>query len=125
MRTGWATHNRSNYIIKYTAWYYYHRILLLKTNHLGFLAVKDDDIMYSPMDRLRPHLSSYSFETCLVVISISSKPAIFTIFFSSSTEDAPDTQHECIASSSCISGVSSFMITISQIEIRPPGFNAR
>lgn len=91
----------------------------------GFRPVTEDDIMYSPIDRLRPQRCSYSFETGFVVISTCSNPANFTIFSNSSTEEAPDTQHECMASSSCISFVSSFMITISQIDILPPGFNAR
>lgn len=44
---------------------------------------------------------------------------------SSSTEEAPDTQQECIVSSVFISSVNSFIMTMSQMEMRPPGFNAR
>ena len=91
----------------------------------GFLAVSAEDIIYSPMERLLPQRSSYSFDTGLVTISMSSKPASLTIFSSSSTEEAPDTQQECMASSSCISFVSSFIITMSQMDILPPGFKAR
>ena len=99
-------------------------IYLLITSH-GLLAVIADDIIYSPTDNPRPQRSSYSLDTGFVCISIFSNPALRIISSSSSTEEAPDTQQECMASSSFISCVSSFMITISQIEIRPPGFKAR
>ena len=96
-----------------------------KEYYNGFFALIAEDIIYSPIESERPHFSSYSRETGFVIILISIKPAAFIIFSKSSTEEAPDTQQECIASSFCISGVSSFMITMSQMEMRPPGFSAR
>lgn len=84
-----------------------------------------EDMIYSPIARDRPHRSSYSLETGFAITSTSSNPAILIIFSNSSTEDAPDTQQECMASSLFISSVSSFMITISHREILPPGFSTR
>ncbi len=81
--------------------------------------------MYSPMDRPLDHFSSYSLETGFSLTDTSTKPAMRMIFSSSSTEEAPDTQQECISGSSCISFGSSFIITMSQMEILPPGLRTR
>ena len=91
----------------------------------GFFAVMVEDMMYCPTDRLRPHFSSYSLETGFSFTDTSMNPARRMIFSNSSTEEAPLTQQECIAGLSCISSGNSFMMTISQMEIRPPGFRTR
>lgn len=82
-------------------------------------------MMYSPTARLRPHFSSYSLDTGLGRTSTCPKPAMRMMRSSSSTEEAPLTQQEYRAASSFIWAVSSFMMTISQMEMRPPGFSAR
>ncbi|MBO0562228.1 hypothetical protein EXQ39_01070 [Clostridium botulinum] len=56
-----------------------------------FIAFIDADIIYSPTFKLCPHFSAYSFETSLVSILISLKPAFSKYTFNSSTEDAPVT----------------------------------
>lgn len=55
--------------------------------------------MYSPTLRPLPHFSSYSLETGFSFTETSSKPAALIIRARSSTEDAPDTQHECMLGS--------------------------
>ena len=91
----------------------------------GFLAVMVEDMMYCPTERVFPHFSSYSLETGFSLTETSTKPAMEMIFSSSSTEEAPLTQQECISGSSCTSLGSSFIITMSQMESRPPGFSTR
>lgn len=81
--------------------------------------------MYSPTARLRPHFSSYSLDTGLGWTCISSNPAKRMMRSSSSTEEAPLTQQEYRAASSFIWAVSSFMMTMSQMDTLPPGFSAR
>ena len=81
--------------------------------------------MYSPTLRPLPHFSSYSFETGFSFTETSVKPTERIIRARSSTEDAPDTQHECILGSFFISSGICFMMTMSQMEIRPPGFKTR
>ena len=93
--------------------------------YLGFLAVIVEDMMNSPTERLLPHFSSYSRETGFSFTDTSSNPAARIILSRSSTEDAPLTQQECILGSFFISSGICFMITMSQMEIRPPGFNTR
>lgn len=82
-------------------------------------------MIYSPTLRPRPHFSSYSLDTGFSFTETSEKPAAVIIRARSSTEDAPDTQQECILGSFCSSSGICFMMTISQIEIRPPGFSTR
>lgn len=81
--------------------------------------------MNSPTDRPLPHFSSYSFETGFSFTETASKPAARMSRSRSSTEDAPLTQHECILGSFFISSGICFIITISQMESRPPGFRTR
>ena len=81
--------------------------------------------MYSPTVRPPPHFSSYSFETGFSFTETSSKPALRIRRASSSTEEAPDTQHECMPGSFCSSSGRAFIMTMSQMEIRPPGFKTR
>lgn len=82
-------------------------------------------MIYSPTLRPRPHFSSYSLDTGFSFTETSENPAAVIIRARSSTEDAPDTQQECILGSFCSSSGICFMMTISQIEIRPPGFSTR
>lgn len=82
-------------------------------------------MIYSPTLRPRPHFSSYSLDTGFSFTETSEKPAAVIIRARSSTEDAPDTQQECILGSFCSSSGICFMMTISQMEIRPPGFSTR
>ena len=81
--------------------------------------------MNSPTDKPLPHFSSYSRETGFSFTETSVKPAAVIIRARPSTEDAPDTQQECILGSFFISSGISFMMTISQMESRPPGFKTR
>ena len=81
--------------------------------------------MYSPTKRPLPHFSSYSLETGFSFTETSANPAALIIRARSSTEDAPDTQQECILGSFFIFSGICFIITMSQMEIRPPGFNTR
>ena len=91
----------------------------------GFLAVMVEDMMNSPTLRPLPHFSSYSLDTGFSLTETSTKPAILMMFSSSSTEEAPLTQQECMLGSFCSSSGICFIMTISQIEIRPPGFRTR
>ena len=84
-----------------------------------------EDIINSPTDSSLPHFSSYSRETGFSFTDTSTKPADLMSRSKSSTEDAPLTQQECILGSFCSSSGSCFMITMSQMEIRPPGFRTR
>ena len=97
--------------------------LLLR--YKGFLPVMVEDMINSPTDRLLPHFSSYSRETGFSFTDTSTKPAALMSFSRSSTEDAPLTQQECMLGSFCSSSGICFMITMSQMEIRPPGFKTR
>lgn len=81
--------------------------------------------MNSPTDRPLPHFSSYSFETGFSFTQTSAKPAARMSRSRSSTEDAPLTQQECMLGSFFISSGICFIMTISQMEIRPPGFSTR
>ena len=81
--------------------------------------------MYSPTERPLPHFSSYSLETGFSFTEMSANPAAFMSRSSSSTEEAPLTQQECIVGSFFISSGICFMMTMSQMEIRPPGFSTR
>lgn len=81
--------------------------------------------MWFPTERLLPHFSSYSLETGFSRTETSSNPAFSISRASSSTEEAPLTQQEWRLGSSCISFGSSFMMTMSQMEILPPGFKTR
>ena len=67
--------------------------------YLGFRAVMVEDMMYSPTERPLPHFSSYSLETGFSFTETSVNPAILMMRSSSSTEEAPLTQHECILGS--------------------------
>ena len=91
----------------------------------GFLAVMVEDIMNSPTERERPHFSSYSRETGFSFTDTSWNPQEAMSFSNSSTEEAPLTQQECILGSFFSSSGICFMITISQMESRPPGFKTR
>ena len=91
----------------------------------GFRAVMVEDMMNSPTDRLLPHFSSYSRETGFSFTETSVKPADRISRSNSSTEEAPLTQQECILGSFCSASGICFMITMSQMEIRPPGFRTR
>ena len=93
--------------------------------YTGFLAVMVEDMMYSPTLRPLPHFSSYSLETGFSFTETSVKPAAVIIRVRPSTEDAPLTQQECILGSFFISSGISFMMTMSQMESRPPGFRTR
>ena len=93
--------------------------------HRGFLAVMVEDMMNSPTERERPHFSSYSRETGFSFTETSSNPQARISFSRSSTEDAPLTQHECMLGSFFSSSGICFVITMSQMEIRPPGFRTR
>ena len=84
-----------------------------------------EDIINSPTERPLPHFSSYSLETGFSFTETSVKPAILMMRSSSSTEDAPLTQQECILGSFFISSGICFRMTMSQMEIRPPGFRTR
>ena len=81
--------------------------------------------MNSPTLRPLPHFSSYSLETGFSFTETSANPAALIIRARSSTEDAPDTQQECMLGSFCSSSGICFMMTMSQMEIRPPGFKTR
>ena len=91
----------------------------------GFLPVMVEDMINSPTERLLPHFSSYSRETGFSFTDTSTNPAALISRSRSSTEDAPDTQQECILGSFCSSSGICFIMTISQMEIRPPGFKTR
>ena len=91
----------------------------------GFLAVIVEDMMNSPTERERPHFSSYSRETGFSFTETSSNPQERISFSNSSTEEAPLTQQECMLGSFFSSSGICFMMTMSQMEIRPPGFNTR
>lgn len=65
----------------------------------GFLAVMVEDMMNSPTLRPLPHFSSYSLDTGFSFTETSVNPAILIMRSSSSTEEAPDTQQECIPGS--------------------------
>ena len=93
--------------------------------YLGFLPVMVADMMNSPTERLLPHFSSYSRETGFSFTDTSSNPQARMSFSNSSTEEAPLTQHECMLGSFCSSSGICFMITMSQMESRPPGFRTR
>ena len=93
--------------------------------YTGFLAVMVEDMMYSPTLRPLPHFSSYSFETGFSFTETHSKPAARMSRSRSSTEDAPLTQQECMLGSFCISSGICFIMTMSQMESRPPGFRTR
>ena len=97
----------------------------LLMSYRGFLPVMVEDMMYAPTERLLPHFSSYSRDTGFSFTDTSTKPAALMSFSKSSTEDAPLTQQECILGSFCSSSGICFMITMSQMEIRPPGFKTR
>ena len=81
--------------------------------------------MNSPTDKLRPHFSSYSRDTGFSVTDTASKPAARISLSNSSTEEAPLTQQECILGSFFSASGICFTITMSQMEIRPPGFSTR
>ena len=81
--------------------------------------------MYSPTLRPLPHFSSYSLETGFSFTETSTNPAILMVRSKSSTEDAPLTQQECMLGSLRSSSGICFMMTMSQMEIRPPGFKTR
>ena len=91
----------------------------------GFLPVMVEDMMNSPTERERPHFSSYSRETGFSFTDTSSNPQERISFSNSSTEEAPLTQQECMLGSFFSSSGICFMITMSQMEIRPPGFKTR
>ena len=91
----------------------------------GFLPVMVEDMINSPTERLLPHFSSYSRETGFSFTDTSTKPAALMSFSRSSTEDAPLTQQECILGSFFSSSGICFMMTMSQMESRPPGFKTR
>ncbi len=97
--------------------------LLLR--YKGFLPVMVEDMMYSPTARFRPHFSSYSRDTGFSFTDTSTKPTDLIRFSNSSTEEAPLTQQECILGSFFSSSGICFIMTISQMEIRPPGFKTR
>ncbi len=84
-----------------------------------------EDMMYSPTDRPLPHFSSYSFDTGFSFTETASNPAALMSRSRSSTEDAPDTQQECMLGSLRSSSGICFIMTMSQMESRPPGFNTR
>lgn len=94
-------------------------------SYKGFLPVMVEDMMNSPTERFLPHFSSYSRETGFSFTDTSSNPTDLISFSNSSTEEAPLTQHECMLGSFFSSSGICFMITISQMEIRPPGFKTR
>lgn len=94
-------------------------------DYRGFLPVITEDMMNSPTERLRPHFSSYSRDTGFSFTDTSWNPAARISFSSSSTEEAPLTQQECMLGSFFSSSGICFMITISQMEIRPPDFSTR
>ena len=81
--------------------------------------------MNSPTDRPLPHFSSYSRDTGFSFTDTSSNPAARIRRSNSSTEEAPLTQQECMLGSLRSSSGICFMITMSQMEIRPPGFSTR
>ena len=91
----------------------------------GFLPVMVEDMINSPTVRVPPHFSSYSRETGFSFTETASNPAARIIRSRSSTEDAPLTQQECILGSFFSSSGICFMITMSQMEIRPPGVRTR
>ena len=84
-----------------------------------------DDMINSPTERLRPHFSSYSRETGFSLTDTSSNPTDLISSSSSATEEAPLTQQECMAGSFFRSSGICFMMTMSEMEIRPPGFSTR
>ena len=91
----------------------------------GFLPVMVEDMMYSPTERPLPHFSSYSRETGFSFTETSTNPQERINFSNSSTEEAPLTQQECMAGSFFSSSGICFMMTMSQMESRPPGFSTR
>ena len=91
----------------------------------GFLPVMVEDIMNSPTERVLPHFSSYSRETGFSFTETSTKPQEAMSFSNSSTEEAPLTQQECMEGSFFSSSGICFMMTMSEMEIRPPGFSTR
>ena len=84
-----------------------------------------EDMIYSPTARFLPHFSSYSRDTGFSFTDTASKPAARISRSNSSTEEAPLTQQECILGSFFSSSGICFMMTISQMESRPPGFSTR
>ena len=82
-------------------------------------------MMNSPTERVLPHFSSYSRETGFSFTETSTKPQETMSFSNSSTEEAPLTQQECMAGSFFSSSGICFMMTMSEMEIRPPGFSTR
>ena len=91
----------------------------------GFLPVMVEDMINSPTDKVLPHFSSYSRETGFACTETSTNPTERMSFSNSSTEEAPLTQHECILGSFFSSSGICFMITMSQMDSRPPGFKTR
>ena len=91
----------------------------------GFLPVMVEDMMYSPTERPLPHFSSYSRETGFSFTETSTNPQERISFSNSSTEEAPLTQQECMDGSFFSSSGICFMMTMSQMESRPPGFSTR
>ena len=91
----------------------------------GFLPVMVEDMINSPTDRVLPHFSSYSRETGFAFTDTSTNPTDLISASSSSTEDAPLTQHECMLGSFFSSSGICFMITMSQMDSLPPGFRTR
>ena len=81
--------------------------------------------MNSPTESVLPHFSSYSRETGFSFTETSTKPQETMSFSNSSTEEAPLTQQECMDGSFFSSSGICFMMTISEMEIRPPGFSTR
>ena len=97
----------------------------LLLSYKGFLPVMVEDMINSPTDKLRPHFSSYSRDTGFACTETSTNPTDRMSFSNSSTEEAPLTQHECILGSFFSSSGICFMITMSQMDSRPPGFKTR
>ena len=97
----------------------------LLLSYKGFLPVMVEDMINSPTDKVLPHFSSYSRETGFACTETSTNPTDRMSFSNSSTEEAPLTQHECILGSFFSSSGICFMITMSQMDSRPPGFKTR
>ena len=93
--------------------------------HSGFLPVMTEDMINSPTDRVLPHFSSYSRETGFAFTDTSTNPTDLISASSSSTEEAPLTQQECMAGSFFSSSGICFMMTMSQMDSLPPGFRTR
>ena len=91
----------------------------------GFLPVMVEDMINSPTERLLPHFSSYSRETGFSFTETSTKPQERIRFSNSSTVEAPLTQQECMEGSFFSASGICFIITMSQMESRPPGFRTR